>query len=87
MIFWIGMQRTVALRANSNGAGKTFVYRFDINRKLNIFKASDKKLIEFPGSAHGDDLGYLFNTFLTPEIGIQSKEFEVVREVVRKKTL
>lgn len=67
---------------NSNGRGKTFLYRFDAETKLNfvklLFNVTEK------GACHGDDIMYLFRSNLPgmemPDM--DSKEFELIRNMV-----
>lgn len=84
VIFWHAIQRAILTRTNAKASGKTFLYRFDFDGKLNIFKNANENMKKFPGSCHFDDMGYLFNVNVNPDIGIQLADFKVIKEMVRK---
>jgi carboxylesterase type B len=67
---------------NSNGKGKTFVYRFDIDTSFNKFKLFEKSVADYPGASHADDLMYLFSNMLGADISIESEEFAAVKKMV-----
>jgi carboxylesterase type B len=68
---------------SSNGKGKTYLYRFDVDMELNFVKKL-ARIDQFPGAVHGDDLGYLFASHLglckKPEI--DSAEFKIINQMI-----
>lgn len=57
-MFWHGIQRVIQSRVNS-GQSKTFFYRFDCTTEQNYGKKF-VKAEEYEGTAHGDDLNYMW---------------------------
>jgi hypothetical protein len=49
-----GIHRAVLSRLNSNGAGKTYFYRFNAQTELNFMKTFAH--LSEDGAAHGDDI-------------------------------
>lgn len=76
------MQRSIYARTNSKGAGRTFIYRFDYKGQLNLFKNVDPTLGDYTGATHADDLGFLFKNIFKTDIPIDSKDFEMLREML-----
>jgi carboxylesterase type B len=58
-----------------------FLYRMSVESKLNLFKKIGS--ITAPGVSHGDDIGYLFKTKLTPELQSGSLEELSVNRFVK----
>jgi cholinesterase len=79
--FWHGLYRLVLSR-NSRGSGKTFLFRFDVDGELNIFKKLVKKCAHISGACHADDLFYLFNTIYHPPPPKNSPEFLTIQMLV-----
>ncbi|KAJ3645079.1 hypothetical protein Zmor_022766 [Zophobas morio] len=63
--FIYGMYVTILTQYSKSDA-PTYLYRMSVESELNILKKVLK--IEVPGVCHIDDIGYLFKTFITPEI-------------------
>jgi hypothetical protein len=83
-LFWHGIQRSVQSRINAGGEGKTYLYRFDVDTKLNFMK-KNLKLEDFPGVGHGEDLVYLWkhDGHLPGEFAtIGSNELEMINKMV-----
>ncbi|KAI4462857.1 carboxylesterase [Holotrichia oblita] len=59
-----------------------YIYYFTADTKLNMVKQLLEELQQYPGAAHGDELGYLFQTVSTPVIEEGSVEDLVMRSVI-----
>nr|UUB32810.1 carboxylesterase COEC1 [Dendroctonus valens] len=59
-----------------------YLYKLSLDTELNFVKKACK-LTEIFGCSHGDDLGYLFKTPLTPQIAPSSIEDVTLRRFVR----
>lgn len=82
--FWYGIYRSILSRANSEGAGQTYVYRFDYDYpNVNIAKTL-AELFEFSGASHLDDLTYLFKSEFLPAPAKGTKEYEANKKMVGK---
>lgn len=79
--FWHGLYRLVLSR-NANGSGKTFLFRFDVDGELNMFKKLVKKCGHIPGACHADDLFYVFHTEYHSPPPEQSPEFATIQKIV-----
>jgi carboxylesterase type B len=79
--FWHGILNSAKSHV-SNGKGKTFVYRYDINLNLNFLNILDPNSTKFEEASHGDDITYLFKTAFTPPITIPSKEFDAIKRML-----
>lgn len=83
--FWYGIYRSILSRANSEGAGQTYVYRFDYDYpNVNIAKTL-AELFEFSGASHLDDLTYLFKSEFLPAPAKETKEYEAIKKIVGKR--
>lgn len=79
--FWHGIQNAVKSRLNSDGGGKTWLYRFDASTELNMLKKYNKAE-SFPGATHGDTIFYIFScVYLSPPL-LDSKEFEMITKMI-----
>ncbi|CRK97185.1 CLUMA_CG010582, isoform A [Clunio marinus] len=78
--FWHGLHRLVQSR-NAFASGKTYLLRFDVDAKFNMFKAL-KKAEKFKGACHADDLFYLFATKYNDKPAVDSKEYETIMRIV-----
>jgi carboxylesterase type B len=58
-----------------------YLYRMSIETKLNLFKTIGN--IKAPGVSHGDDIGYLFKSKMTPKLEPGSLEALSVRRFVK----
>lgn len=67
---------------NSNGKGKTYLYRFDVDLELNFLKKMTGTT--FPGAAHGDDILYIFASHMefVKKPAIESPEFKMIIQMV-----
>ncbi|XP_044253151.1 uncharacterized protein LOC123004101 [Tribolium madens] len=65
IIFLYGIYKTVTTQYSRSKA-PIYMYQMSIETKLNFFKNLLK--IQEPGVCHADDIGYLFNHFVTPKI-------------------
>lgn len=78
--FWHGMYRVIHSR-KAFAEGKTFLFRFDVDAELNMFKAL-KNSCQYKGACHADDLFYLFNTVYHEPPSSDSKEFATIKKMV-----
>lgn len=62
-------------------SAKTFLFRFDVDAELNMFKAL-KKSQHYRGACHADDLFYLFTTDYHPHPPPDSREFKTIDRMV-----
>jgi carboxylesterase type B len=74
--FWHGIYRTIQSRKKF-ATGKTFVFRFDVDGELNMFKAL-KQSDMYRGACHADDLFYMFTTEYHKPPLRDSKEFATI---------
>lgn len=58
-----------------------YFYRFSVEGKLNIYKNICE--INDRGACHADDLGYLFNTFVTPQVDPGSLEDRTIKRMIK----
>jgi carboxylesterase type B len=79
--FWHGILRLVLSR-NAHASGKTFLFYFDVDGELNMFKKLVKKSGNLPGACHADDLFYLFNTEYHPPPLQSTPEFAIIQKLV-----
>ncbi|KAK9719056.1 Carboxylesterase family [Popillia japonica] len=59
-----------------------YVYYFTADTVLNFIKAMIPEFRQFPGAAHADEVGYVFQTILTPPIAQGSVEDLIVKSVI-----
>lgn len=78
--FWHGLYRVILSR-NAHATGKTYLFYFDVDAELNLFKAM-KKCQNFKGACHADDLFYLFHTAYHQPPPSESKEFATIQRMV-----
>lgn len=75
-------------RSFYGGAGKNFLYRFDVDLSQNFVKKAHvepHEIGKYPGASHCDELPYLFKTgpdTKIPSPTIDSKEFDVIKMMV-----
>ncbi|XP_030753702.1 uncharacterized protein LOC115880581 [Sitophilus oryzae] len=74
----IGSAQNHALTSASN----VYLYKISLDTQLNSMKIF-YNLTEYWGASHGDDLGYLFKTLLTPTIEPGSVEETSLRRLVK----
>ncbi|KAI4468856.1 carboxylesterase [Holotrichia oblita] len=58
----------LALEHVKTAKSPIYLYRFSADTKLNVYKRNDQTIAHYPGAAHGDELGYLFRTFIHDRI-------------------
>ncbi|CRK95644.1 CLUMA_CG009102, isoform A [Clunio marinus] len=80
-LFWHGLQNCVKSRVASDGKGKTFLYRFDVDTKLNVLKQYNK-CDNLTGAIHGDTIFYLFSSIYLDPPEISSKEYEMITKMI-----
>lgn len=78
--FWHGLHRLVQSRTKYSTAN-TYLFRFDVDADLNMFKAT-KKVQHYRGASHGDDIFYLFTTNYHAPPPLNSREFKTVERMV-----
>ncbi|KAF5273121.1 hypothetical protein FQA39_LY07611 [Lamprigera yunnana] len=61
-----------------------YYYKFNYQTTLNIFKQMTCLVHQrkYTGAVHGDDLGYLWCTYLTPQLWCEDEENEAIETVV-----
>lgn len=77
--FWHGLQRIIQGRQNSNGKGKTFLYRFAVDSPTQNHYRINHYGTNVRGVCHGDELSYLFkNQYgdVPPQSTIEFKSIE-----------
>ncbi|KAG5669167.1 hypothetical protein PVAND_017062 [Polypedilum vanderplanki] len=79
-IFWHGIYRAVQSRLEFSKA-KTFLLRFNVDGKLNLYK-SLKKSEKYKGACHADDLFYLFKTIHLDVPEKDSNEFKSIERMI-----
>lgn len=79
--FWNGINRAILSRLNYGGSGKTFLYRFDILTKLNLFRKIFE-IEDYEGVEHGACVNYLFKFFMMPTPEKNTVEFNSIQRVV-----
>lgn len=62
-------------------SANTYLFRFDVDAELNMFKAS-KKAQQYRGACHADDLFYLFTTDYHPPPSSDSREFKTIERMI-----
>lgn len=80
----------LSTRLASKGAGKNYLYRFDVDLNQNFVKKAhvtedEWKTGKYPGASHCDELPYIFKTGPDTNIdspAIESKEFEMIKTMV-----
>lgn len=77
-----GCFRAIKSRTQHGGSGKTFLYRFDCDTQLNVFKLNHQKKGDVRGAAHSDDLFYIFKTKFSKAPAIESNEFRLLKAMV-----
>lgn len=77
-----GLYQKVLSRIDSKAEGKTYFYRFDMQTSLNMVKNMYK--VKEEGACHCDDISYLFYSHEADmkAPGIQSKEHEMIKNMV-----
>lgn len=79
-LFWHGIYRAMLARFKY-ARGNTFLLRFDVDAKLNLFKFV-KLCNHMKGASHADDLFYLFNNIFSEIPPKDSIEFKVIEKMV-----
>lgn len=77
-----GCYRAIKSRLSHGGTGKTYVYRFDGDTELNVFKRVNQKKGDIQGAAHSDDLFHMFKTKFAKAPAIESKEFALIKTMI-----
>uniref|UniRef100_A0A182QUV2 Carboxylic ester hydrolase n=1 Tax=Anopheles farauti TaxID=69004 RepID=A0A182QUV2_9DIPT len=81
-LFWHGLHRTIYARINSKRTSKTFVYRFSVDSETyNHYRIyfCDR---DVRGTAHADDLSYLFKNVFSPVPGANTFEYKTMQSMV-----
>uniref|UniRef100_A0A182TDG7 Carboxylic ester hydrolase n=1 Tax=Anopheles melas TaxID=34690 RepID=A0A182TDG7_9DIPT len=81
-LFWHGLHRTVCSRISSQTPAKTFVYRFAVDSETyNHYRIyfCDRNA---RGTAHADDLSYLFKNVLSPVPDVGTMEHRTMQTLV-----
>nr|XP_019531286.2 esterase B1-like isoform X2 [Aedes albopictus] len=80
--FWHSLHRTILARANSNSFGRTFVYRFCVDSES--FNHYRIMMIDptYRGTAHADELSYLFSNFTESVPTEDSFEYRALQTMV-----
>lgn len=81
-LFWHGLHRTIYGRINSKTTAKTYVYRFSVDSETyNHYRIyfCDKNV---RGTAHADDLSYIFKNLFSDVPPKESFEYRVMTEMV-----
>uniref|UniRef100_A0A182SXE9 Carboxylic ester hydrolase n=1 Tax=Anopheles maculatus TaxID=74869 RepID=A0A182SXE9_9DIPT len=81
-LFWHGIHRTIYSRINSRKGAKTFVYRFSVDSETyNHYRIylCDRNV---RGTAHADDLSYLFKNLFSPVPNVDTFEYRTMQTMV-----
>uniref|UniRef100_A0A182M0X3 Carboxylic ester hydrolase n=1 Tax=Anopheles culicifacies TaxID=139723 RepID=A0A182M0X3_9DIPT len=81
-LFWHGIHRTIQSRNSSQKGAKTFVYRFAVDSETyNHYRIyfCDRNV---RGTAHADDLSYLFKNLFSPVPDVDSFEYKTMQRLV-----
>lgn len=81
-LFWHGLHRTIYGRINSKTTAKTYVYRFSVDSETyNHYRIyfCDKNV---RGTAHADDLSYIFKNLFSDVPPKDSFEYRVMTEMI-----
>ena len=60
-----------------------YLYRFSADTSMNFFKKLSSLTTDYPGTSHGDELGYMFTNFLTPKQIIGEVEKKTIELTVK----
>ncbi|KAK9719044.1 Carboxylesterase family [Popillia japonica] len=71
-----------ALEHIKTSSNPVYVYYFTADTALNLIKIMMPMFRQYPGAAHGDEIGYVFQTVLTPPIAEGSVEDLAVKSVI-----
>ncbi|KRT84508.1 esterase [Oryctes borbonicus] len=81
VVFLRDIYETVKLHVKTSDT-PVYMYRFSVDAGLNLFKATGK--LNGTGAVHGDEMGYLFKTFLSPkEIDVKTIEGRTIYRMVK----
>ncbi|KFB50589.1 AGAP006227-PA-like protein [Anopheles sinensis] len=81
-LFWHGLHRTIYSRVGQRKGAKTFVYRFAVDSETyNHYRIyfCDRNV---RGTAHADDLSYLFKNVFSPVPGKDTFEYRTMQTMV-----
>ncbi|RZC40939.1 esterase [Asbolus verrucosus] len=78
--FLEAIYRAAKLHAQTSSA-PVYFYRISLETRLNFFK--NLANIKAPGVCHGDDLGYLFKTMISPEIEPDTIEEKSIKKFTK----
>jgi Carboxylesterase family len=83
--FWHGLQRIVQGRQNSDGKGKTFLYRFAVDSPTQNHYKISRYGTSLRGVCHADEISYLFKNKYVDVPHKSSTEFKSIERLVCKK--
>lgn len=79
-IFWHGIYRAMLSRMEF-ASGKTYLFRFNVEGELNLYKKL-KKCEKYKGASHVDDLFYIFKSIHLDVPPKDSKEFKTIERMI-----
>lgn len=81
-LFLYRIYRTLTIRNNYEGNGKTYFYRFSVDSPTNNFFKLLTCGKNMKGCSHADDLSYIFKILTTEVPNKESMEFRTIQTLV-----
>ncbi|XP_017781967.1 PREDICTED: esterase E4-like, partial [Nicrophorus vespilloides] len=79
---WFRIGYEDVIKAHAKNGDMLYYYRFSADSKMNTFKRLSNITAAFTGASHEDDVRYLFNSDLTPNIEAGSREDVLIDKVI-----